>query len=65
MKSLSLNQAASFLQMSPSTLRDKVKSGLVPAAKPGKRWVFLEDDLVTFIRSLYAGGWANTVKWLK
>jgi len=53
-QTLSLKQAAVFLQMSPSTLRDKVKSGLIPAAKPGKKWVFLEDDLVTFLRSLYA-----------
>jgi len=50
-QTLSLKQAAVFLQMSPSTLRNKVKSGLIPAAKPGKKWVFLEDDLVTFIRS--------------
>jgi excisionase family DNA binding protein len=54
-QTLSLKQAAAFLQMSQSTLRDKVKAGLVPGAKPGKQWVFLEDDLVAYIRSLYAG----------
>lgn len=26
---------------------------MIPAAKLAKSWVFLEDDLVTFIRSLY------------
>jgi len=54
MQSLDLKQAAQFLQMSPATLRTKAKSGQIPAAKPGKSWVFLEDDLVTYIRSLYA-----------
>jgi len=52
---MGLHEAAAFLQLSPSTLRSKVKSGLIPAAKPGKKWVFLEDDLVTYLRSLYAG----------
>lgn len=32
----------------------KVKSGSIPAAKPAKKWVFLQDDLVTYIRSLYS-----------
>lgn len=50
---MSLKLAAEFLCMSPATLREKVKSGIIPAAKPSKRWVFLEDDLVAFIRSLY------------
>jgi hypothetical protein len=55
MQSLGLKQAAQFLQMSPAALREKAKSGQIPAAKPGKRWVFLEDDLVAYVRSLYAG----------
>jgi hypothetical protein len=42
--------------MSPSGVQKKAKAGLIPAAKPGKSWVFLEDDLVDFLRSLYAGG---------
>ena len=55
MRSMGLQEAAAFLHLSPSTLRNKVKSGLIPAAKPGKKWVFLEDDLVVYLRSLYAG----------
>lgn len=50
---LSLEQAAAFLQMSTSALREKVKSGQILAAKPAKRWVFLESDLVAYLRSLY------------
>jgi len=54
MQTFDLKQAAQFLQMSPATLGEKARSGQIPAAKPGKSWVFLEDDLVTFIRSLYS-----------
>lgn len=55
MLTFGLQEAAAFLQMSPAALREKAKSGRVPAAKPGKCWVFLEDDLVAYVRSLYAG----------
>ena len=51
MKTCNLLEAAKFLHMSPSALRTKVKQGLVKAAKPGKRWVFLESDLVEYLRS--------------
>ena len=54
MQSFGLKQAAQFLQMSPAALRVKAKSGKIPAAKLGKSWVFLEDDLVAYIRSFYA-----------
>ncbi len=53
MKTLTLEAAAAFLHMSPAVLRQKAKLGLVQAAKPGKRWVFLEPDLVSYLRSLY------------
>lgn len=53
MKTLDLESAASFLHMSPSALRHKAKSGQIKAAKPGKRWVFLETDLVNHLKSLY------------
>ena len=43
-----------FLKMSPEVLRQKAKAGDVPGAKPGKCWVFLEDDLAEYIRSQYA-----------
>jgi hypothetical protein len=50
-KTLSLIEAASLLHMSPSSLRDKAKRGIVPGCKPGKRWVFVLDDLLDFLRS--------------
>ena len=55
MKTLGLKQAAVFLHMSASSVQKKAKAGLIPAAKPGKNWVFVQDDLVAYLRSLYAG----------
>jgi len=55
MQSFDLKHAARFLQMSPAALQRKAKSGQIPGAKPAKNWVFLEDDLVAYVRSLYSG----------
>jgi len=51
---LTLEEAARFLQLHPTTLAAKARSGEIPGAKPGKRWVFLEVDLVEYVRSHYA-----------
>ncbi|APZ43605.1 helix-turn-helix domain-containing protein [Acidihalobacter ferrooxydans] len=53
MNTLDLNAAATKLQMSPESLRRKAKAGQIPAAKPGKQWVFLEEDLVDWLRAQY------------
>ena len=29
------------------------KRGLIPASKPGRRWVFIDDDLAAFLRGKY------------
>ena len=52
-KTLTLEEAAAFLMMSPAVLRQKAKAGIIKGAKPGKRWVFLECDLAAYLRSLY------------
>ena len=54
-RTLDLQEAAAFLRMSPAVLRQKARSGKVRGAKPGKCWVFLQSDLVAYLRSLYAG----------
>jgi hypothetical protein len=54
MNTLGLNEAAHFLKMNAEELRKKAKVGLIPGAKAGKRWVFIEDDLVAYLRSRYA-----------
>ncbi len=52
-ETMDLEEAAKFLHMSTSALRAKIKKGDVKAAKPAKRWVFLTQDLVDYVRSLY------------
>ena len=54
MNTLSLVDAAQLLKLSPEALRRKAKAGLVPGAKIGKKWCFLEADLVSYLRSRYA-----------
>jgi hypothetical protein len=52
-ETMDILQASQFLNMSVSALRAKVKQGTIKGAKPAKRWVFLKQDLVAFIRSHY------------
>ena len=53
MKTLNLHEAAAFLHMHPEEVRSRTKRGLIPGAKVGRRWVFIEDDVAEFVRSLY------------
>ena len=46
MNTLDLAGAAAFLHMHPGELHSRAKRGLIPGAKAGRRWVFLESDLV-------------------
>jgi excisionase family DNA binding protein len=52
-RTLTTYEAAELLQIHPVTLLSKVKAGLIPGAKFGKRWVFLENDLIQCLRSQY------------
>lgn len=47
-------QAAAFLNMHPVTLLQKVHAGIIPAAKPAKSWVFIQQDLTDYLRGLYS-----------
>jgi excisionase family DNA binding protein len=49
-----LLEAADYLKVHWQTLRRKAKSGEIPAAKLGRRWVFLQIDLVSYLRSHYS-----------
>ena len=53
MTTLTLQQAAALLKMHPVTLREKASAGEIPGAKVGRRWVFVEIDLLEHIRSQY------------
>jgi len=52
-KTLSLNEAADFLGIHKETARRRATTGELPGAKVGKSWRFLQEDLVTYLRSLY------------
>lgn len=50
--SLLLPQAAALLGLSPVTLRKRAAAGTVPGYKPGRSWVFLEDELLAYLKSM-------------
>lgn len=55
LRTLSLPEAAQFLGVHKETARNLAASHRLPGAKVGRSWRFLEDDLVTYLRSLYSG----------
>jgi excisionase family DNA binding protein len=50
---LNTSQAAELLQMTEQTLLRLTRKGVIPGAQIGRRWVFIEDDLVAAIRDEY------------
>lgn len=50
METCNLEEAAAFLHMSVSSLRQKARAGIILGAKPSKRWVFLRADLMQYLR---------------
>ncbi len=53
-RTLDLQETAQFLRMPPSVLPERVNARSIPGSKAGKRRVFLEADLVAYLRSRYA-----------
>ena len=53
MQTLDLTAAAKFLGVHPDTLQCRAKAGLIPGAKIGKEWRFLDADLADYLRSQY------------
>ncbi|MCB1753517.1 MAG: helix-turn-helix domain-containing protein [Gammaproteobacteria bacterium] len=45
-----LEQAACFLHINKCTARELAASGRLPGAKIGRAWVFLEQDLIDWLR---------------
>lgn len=56
MSTLNLEQAAELLKLHPQTVLQRARSGVIPGAKPGKCWVFIEEDLIQWLRTLYNTG---------
>ncbi len=50
MKTLSLEETARFLKIHTETVSRLAKTGELPGAKLGRAWVFLEEDLVDYLR---------------
>ena len=42
---MTVEQAASYLQVTPETVRRKARAGDIPAAKVGRHWRFRKADL--------------------
>lgn len=51
MKTLDIDECAAFLKVNRSTAFELAQSGELPGAKIGRAWVFLEDDLVEYLRA--------------
>jgi excisionase family DNA binding protein len=51
MKTFSTETAADFLNIHPTTLIELTSKGDIPAAKIGRAYVYLEDDLVGYVRA--------------
>ena len=54
MKTLNIEQAADFLGAHKETIRRLAVIGTIPAAKIGRSWRFIEQDLVMYIRNKYS-----------
>ncbi|HAU1150797.1 helix-turn-helix domain-containing protein [Legionella pneumophila serogroup 1] len=53
-KTLNIIEAALFLGAHKETVRRMAVNGLIPAAKIGRGWRFIEQDLVMYIRNKYS-----------
>ena len=47
---LTTDDAAKFLSLTPYTVREYAKKGIIPARKVGKSWRFYKPDLVAWVR---------------
>jgi excisionase family DNA binding protein len=54
MKTLNIQQAAEFLGAHKETIRRLASRREIPATKIGRSWIFIEQDLVMYIRNKYS-----------
>jgi len=60
MKTLNLDEAAKLLKVHKQSVLNMARSGKLPAAKPGKCWVFIDEDLFEWLRQNYTCNLPNT-----
>src|SRR6202795_4176906 len=53
-RTLALPEPVALLRSPPEEGRRRAKCGAIPGAKPGRFWIFIEDDLAEYVRSFYA-----------
>lgn len=51
MKTLDIDECAEFLKVDRTTVMRLAGIGELPGAKIGRAWVFLQDDLVAYLRT--------------
>lgn len=51
-KTYDVSEAADFLKVDRSTALELANSGLLPGAKVGRAWVFMEEELVNYLRDV-------------
>ncbi len=52
MKTLDIDECADFLKINRTAASEMAATGDLPGARIGSAWVFLEDDLVEYLRTL-------------
>jgi excisionase family DNA binding protein len=52
MKTYDIHEAADFLKVDRSTALDLANGGALPGAKVGRAWVFMEDELINYLRDV-------------
>ena len=52
MKTYDINEVADFLKVDRTTALQLAADGVLPGAKVGRAWVFLEDELVNYLRDV-------------
>ena len=53
MKTLNVQGVAEMFFCHPDTISAMAAAGEIPAAKVGRSWVFIEEDLLNWLRSRY------------
>jgi PTS system nitrogen regulatory IIA component len=51
---LTTEEAAEFLKLTPFTVRDYARRGILPSRKVGKAWRFYKPDLLAWLRDYKA-----------
>ena len=50
MQTLNLTEAAAVLKVHENRVMEWASTGIIPAAKLGRAWVFIDEDLIAFVK---------------